>query len=99
MGGGASSSTRSGWAELFRPTRRDWIVVGPGSIDVPGLHRLKIPRLAPKCGANLGHPAENHTDPLQHKSLDKTRRGVHSCFPIVAIDYDRLYSEKRKVSE
>jgi hypothetical protein len=26
------------WAKLFRPARRDWIVVGSGSIDVPGLH-------------------------------------------------------------
>ena len=43
-------------AEECRPGR-DWIVVGSGSIDVPGLYRLENPRLAPKTGANLGHPA------------------------------------------
>src|ERR1035437_6954792 len=34
-----------------RPARRDWSGVGSGSIDVPSLRGLKIPRLAPESAA------------------------------------------------
>ena len=27
------------WARIYRPAGRDWIVVGSGSIDIPGVHR------------------------------------------------------------